>query len=162
MVCWFQVGPNRPDPPGISSLRRPQTAPIASSQTAGPKTKNGEAHPRFISPYGKWIQDEIPTLIADSQAQTLAATEKLSATLPGRYGMERPIRPLTSVYTYADISPVATSEYVHDGEATDPVSTMRLSAKAEQAAGEGAPVMVRRFPRRGSGEGTGEGELPSW
>ena len=90
------------------------------------------------------MQGQIPTLIADSQAQHLTATEKLSATLPGQYGMERPLRPLTSVYTYNDISPVVTTEYVHDGEASDPVTTIRMTAKAERvAAGEGGPVMVR-------------------
>jgi hypothetical protein len=140
---FTQVGPNRPDPPGISSLRRPQTAPTASSKTAGPKIKNEEAHPRFITPNGKWVQDQLPVLVAESQAQALTATDKLSASLPGQYGENRPVRPVTSVYSYADISPIATTEYIREGDVSDPVSTIRLSsAVVVAAAGEGAPVLV--------------------
>lgn len=97
---------------------------------------------RFINTNGKWVQGELPTLIADSQAQALCATDKLCATLPGQHGMNRPIRPVTSVYSYGDISPVATTEYVNDGDASDPVATFRLSSKAEQAAGQGGPALV--------------------
>lgn len=124
----YMVGPNKPDAPGIDSLRRPTTSPAVMgrvSQIAGVKNTNSDAHPQFLSPTGKWVQGQLPTLIAESQAQPLSATGTLLATLPGRYGAERPVRPLTTVYTYNDISPVATAQHVHEGEATDPVATIR-------------------------------------
>lgn len=92
---------------------------------AGVKTSNPDAHPQFLGATGKWIQGQLPTLIAESQAQPLSATGTLSATLPGQHGADRPVRPLTTVYTYHDVSPVATAAFVHDGEPSDPVATVR-------------------------------------
>jgi hypothetical protein len=123
----YLVGPNKPDPTGVNSLRRPMTAPVASPfEISGPKTKNGDAHPKFLSPTGKWVQEEIPSLIAESQAQPLSATGALKAVLPGQYGREKSLRPLTTVHTYNDISPVSTAAHVHEGDASDPVETLKL------------------------------------
>lgn len=38
---------------------------------------------RFLSPKGRWVQEEMPALIAESQSQPLTATSTLTATLPG-------------------------------------------------------------------------------
>lgn len=49
LLSLVQVGPNKPDPVGINSLRRPSTAPVAKTTYVGggvPKSKNSEAHPR--------------------------------------------------------------------------------------------------------------------
>mmetsp|Transcript_39050 Transcript_39050/g.86868 ORF Transcript_39050/g.86868 Transcript_39050/m.86868 type:complete len:352 (-) Transcript_39050:710-1765(-) len=123
----YVVGPNRPDPLGVDSLRRPVTAPARSgAQVFSIAKKNSDAHPKFISPDGKWVQEQLPTLIADSQAQPLTATATLSTTIPGKYGQEQEVRPVTNVHTYNDISPVATGEYVKDGDVQiDPLASMR-------------------------------------
>jgi hypothetical protein len=120
-----QVGPNKPDSVGVNSLHRPSTAPIPSQYNK----KNSDAHPGFLNPNGKWTQGALPYLIAESQAQALTATGTLTATLPGKHGANQPLRPLTTVYTYNDISPVATAQYVNDGEASDPVATLREPPK---------------------------------
>jgi hypothetical protein len=92
----FMVGPNKADGPGINSLHRPNTAPVASVMDKF--KKNGDAHPDFINPNGKWVQEKVPDLIADSQAQALCATGTLSSTMTGRYGANRDVRPLTTIY----------------------------------------------------------------
>lgn len=136
----FMVGPNAPDK--VASLRaggaRPNTAPAGSSANSASPTirKNSDAHPRFLNVDGQWVQKELPTLIADSQAQSLCASGTLKATLTmtGKQAPERSIRPLTAVHTYNDISPVTTAEYVRDGDAMDPIQTQRLAPVEGNAA----------------------------
>ncbi|KAG1658523.1 hypothetical protein FOA52_009867 [Chlamydomonas sp. UWO 241] len=124
-VKSYLVGPNKPDSIGVNSLHRPATAPLPSQYNK----VNSDAHPGFLNPNGKWTQDALPYLIAESQAQALTATGTLTATMPGKHGAGQPLRPLTTVYTYNDISPVATAQYVNDGEASDPVATLRAPPK---------------------------------
>uniref|UniRef100_A0A7R9VVR2 Uncharacterized protein n=1 Tax=Chlamydomonas euryale TaxID=1486919 RepID=A0A7R9VVR2_9CHLO len=121
----FMVGPNKPDAAGISSLHKPARGAPPSQYNK----KNGDAHPGFLNPNGKWTQDAMTLLIAESQAQPLCATGTLTATMTGKHGGDRPVRPLTSVYTYNDISPVVTAQPVQDGSEVDPVATMRAPAK---------------------------------
>jgi hypothetical protein len=50
---------------------------------------------RFLNQNGKWVQEEIPALIAESQAQPLTATSTFTATLPNS-GAYRSVRPVTA------------------------------------------------------------------
>lgn len=122
----YVVGPSRPDPAGINSLRRPASAaPSSASPTSTLKAPFDDAQPKFINNRGKWVQDEIPTLIVDSQSQSLTATDTLLAASIH----DREFRPVTTVHSYNDCSPVATSAYVRDGAEEDPVATRRLSTQ---------------------------------
>ncbi len=71
------VGPNI-QPHGLS-LRRPITAPVPR------RFPNGKVdpQPKILNQCGKWVQSEVPLLIAESQAQPLTATSTFTATLPG-------------------------------------------------------------------------------
>jgi len=104
----FMVGPNVP-PPSLS-LRRPSTGTTRS-------LPNGRVDPKptFLSDSGKWVQEQMPGLIAESQSQPLTATSTLTATLPGGQGRpSRQLRPVTAVHSYHDISPVVSADHVAD------------------------------------------------
>lgn len=132
-VKSFMVGPHKPD--RVTSLRasaRPSTAP-ASNRITNVRT-NSDAHPNFINVDGQWVQNRLPTLIADSPAQELCATGTLNASVTGNFqgGGTRTVKPLVAVHTYNDISPVTTAEYVRDGPETDLISSQRIEASTNR------------------------------
>eukprot|EP00199_Chlamydomonas_sp_CCMP681_P002885 CAMPEP_0119113532 /NCGR_PEP_ID=MMETSP1180-20130426/44332_1 /TAXON_ID=3052 ORGANISM="Chlamydomonas cf sp, Strain CCMP681" /NCGR_SAMPLE_ID=MMETSP1180 /ASSEMBLY_ACC=CAM_ASM_000741 /LENGTH=316 /DNA_ID=CAMNT_0007101669 /DNA_START=171 /DNA_END=1121 /DNA_ORIENTATION=+ len=101
-----------------------------------------DTQPRVLNASnGKWVQDEIPMLIAESQAQPLCSTSTFTASLPGS-GAQRAIRPLTAIYSYNDISPVAQADMVVDTDLevtlvkestmARPRSAVSASLRAEQ------------------------------
>lgn len=103
----YMVGPNVP-PAGLS-LRRPITAPVTRRFADG----RLDPQPKILNQNGKWVQEEIPSLIAESQAQPLTSTSTFTATLPGS-AAQRALRPMTAVHTYNDVSPVCAADMVHD------------------------------------------------
>lgn len=69
---------------------------------------------------GRWVQEQLPVQVLNTQAQPLTATSTLTAkvaanTVPTAKGA---VRPVSAVITYRDISPVITAEHVRDPHTT--------------------------------------------
>lgn len=91
------------------------------------------------------MQEEIPQLIADSQAQPLTATSTLTATLPGS-AAQRAVRPVTAVYTYNDVSPVVSADAVRDADLDVTIVKVRVRRWCMGGVGEGGREREETWP----------------
>eukprot|EP00798_Chlamydomonas_sp_ICE-L_P024455 gene24455-10055_t len=71
--------------------------------------KSTNLGPRFLGTDGRWIQDAVPMPIAATQSQPLTTSRTFTARLPGT---GKPIRPVSAVISYNDVSPAVTAEYI--------------------------------------------------
>ncbi|GFH08446.1 uncharacterized protein HaLaN_03410, partial [Haematococcus lacustris] len=140
----YRVGPNvLPSPPPGLSLRRTH----ASTHTRSLPDGSPDPTPRFLSKKGHWVQSELSTLVAESQAQPLTATPctltchspsaPASAAGPGA---GHALRPVTAVHSYNDVSPVCHADMVQDMDLDSTVHKDGEVARPRSAAPHGALV----------------------
>jgi len=102
---------------------------------------------------GKWVQHEMPMPIAESQSQPLNATANFTAKLPGGEGKR--IQPVSSVVSYLDVSPVATTEYVKGGVLPDdgfqymPTAAAYKTLNGSRPGSRGRPSSADRYDPNG-------------
>ncbi|KAL6750382.1 hypothetical protein V8C86DRAFT_2813880 [Haematococcus lacustris] len=132
----YRVGPNvLPSPPPGLSLRRTH----ASTHTRSLPDGSPDPTPRFLSKKGHWVQSELSTLVAESQAQPLTATPCVTTRLPGP-GAGHALRPVTAVHSYNDVSPVCHADMVQDMDLDSTLHKDGEVARPRSAAPHGALV----------------------
>jgi len=143
----FVVGPNTSS---AAKLQRPSSAPSTGRKHQDP------AAPRFLDKEGRWVAEELPVPVLATQAQPLSATTTIdaavaSSTVRTARGV---VRPVSAVYSYADISPVITAEHVKDVQGrVDGATLVRTSSPTRMGSG-GQPTLGGYYGRVDEGTQT--------